>query len=109
MQELQGASIIWWSLVLAGNAKFISAFIDIIFVFDPLVIDVRGLLDALAIGIWFYHHLLVFFLGYSWDGCQENNCGQGCLHCLACSTGGAFIVSSFRNVATPGTDLLAIS
>ena len=30
----------WWRLILAGNAKFISAFIDVSFVFDPLIIDV---------------------------------------------------------------------
>ena len=68
-------------LILAGNAKFISAFIDISFVFYPLIVDVRCLLDALIISVWCSHHLLIFFLGYGWDGCQENNCDQRRLHC----------------------------
>ena len=69
MQELQGVSIIWWMLILAGNAKFISAFIDVSFVFEPLIIDVRRFLDALIISIWCSHYLLVFPLGYDWNGC----------------------------------------
>ena len=109
MQELQGASILWWGLILAGNAKFISAFIDISFVFDPLIVDVRCLLDALNISIWFSRYLQIFSLGYGWDGCQENKCGQRHLYYLACSISDVFIVSSFRNLATPATNPLAIS
>lgn len=101
--------MIWWGLILAWNAKVISAFINVSFVFDPLVINVRSLLDALTIGIWYSDHLLIFFLGYGWDGCQKNNCGQRHLHCLAGSTCDSFIVSSFRDLATPATDPLAIS
>ena len=69
MQELQEASIIWWRLILAWNAKFISTFIDISFVFDPLIVDVRCLLDTLVISILFYHYFLIFSLGCGWDDC----------------------------------------
>ena len=58
-----------WGLILTGDAKFISTLINISFVVDPLVINVRSLLDALTIRIWCFCHPLMFFLGYGRDGC----------------------------------------
>ena len=55
--------------MLAGNDKFVSTFIDISFVFDPLIVDFTSFWDALIISIRCSHHLLIFPLGYSWDGC----------------------------------------
>ena len=38
--------------MLAGDAEVISAFVNVTFAFDPLLINVRSLLDALIISIW---------------------------------------------------------
>ena len=94
--------------MLAEDVKFISVFIGVGFVIDSLVINVRSLLDALTKGICCFHHLLIFSLGYCWDGCQENSYKQKRINCLAFSTVNDFIVSSFRNLATSAADTLFI-
>ena len=108
MQELQGVSIIWWRLILAGNAKFISTFIEISFVFDPLIVNVRCLLDVLIISICCSQYLLIFSLGYGWEVAKKIIVTQDTFIAWLFRQLKPFIISSFRNVVTSAADPLFI-